>query len=82
MELTVRVPGSCGELVQGWLRGEPFLVTCPIDRYTRVRVSGELQGLRGLGEKARRALGLTLNTLGGGTDKRAAEREGHGIIEC
>lgn len=67
MELTVRVPGSCGELVQGWLRGEPFLVTCPIDRYTRVRVSGELQGLRGLGEKARRALELTLNTLGQGT---------------
>ncbi len=67
MELTVRVPGSCGELVQGWLRGEPFLVTCPIDRYTRVRVSGELQGLRGFGEKARRALELTLNTLGQGT---------------
>ncbi len=33
MELIVRVPGSCGEIMQGYWQGEPFLVTCPIDRY-------------------------------------------------
>ena len=25
MTFSVRVPGSCGELVQGWLGGAPFL---------------------------------------------------------
>ena len=39
MEIVVRVPGSCGELVQGFAGGEPFLGTCPIDRYTTVQVS-------------------------------------------
>ena len=24
LDVTVRVPGSCGELLQGWQRGEPF----------------------------------------------------------
>lgn len=33
------VPCTCGELVQGVLEGEPFLVSCPIDRYSRVRVA-------------------------------------------
>ena len=27
LDVTVRVPGSCGELLQGWHHGEPFLVT-------------------------------------------------------
>ncbi len=31
------VPGTCGEWLQGWLDGEPVLVSCPIDRYSRVR---------------------------------------------
>ena len=35
---TVEVPCTCGELVQGVLEGEPFLVSCPIDRYSRVTV--------------------------------------------
>ena len=38
MELIVRVPGSCGEIMQGYWQGEPFLVTCPIDRYSTVTV--------------------------------------------
>ncbi len=33
------MPCTCGELVQGILEGEPFLVSCPIDRYSRVRVT-------------------------------------------
>ena len=42
---TVRVPGSCGELVQGLLEGEYFLVSCPVDFFTTVSVeifAGEL----------------------------------------
>jgi len=36
---TVLVPCTCGELVQGILDAEPFLVSCPIDRYSRVTVT-------------------------------------------
>lgn len=64
VDVTVRVPGSCGELLQGWHHGEPFLVTCPIARYTTVRATASLQGLIGLGEKARCALQLYLREAG------------------
>ena len=64
MESFVRVPGSCGELVQGWHRGEPFLVTCPIELYTTVHVSDRIEGLHGLGRKSLRALELALELVG------------------
>lgn len=35
---TVWLPGTCGELVQGAIDGQPFLVSCPIDVYARVTV--------------------------------------------
>jgi len=35
---TVRAPGHCGELVQGMLGDDYFLVTCPIDFFARVKV--------------------------------------------
>ncbi|MDA0733922.1 MAG: GHMP kinase [Chloroflexi bacterium] len=35
---TVRVPGVCGELVQGMLGQSHFLVTCPVDFYSRITV--------------------------------------------
>tara|TARA_B100000029_G_scaffold126298_1_gene119939 strand:+ start:4050 stop:4979 length:930 start_codon:yes stop_codon:yes gene_type:complete len=35
---TVRVPGVCGELVQGLSDNHPFLVTCPIDFFSKVTV--------------------------------------------
>jgi len=35
----VRCPGTCGEWVQGARNGIPFLVDCPIDRFSEVRVS-------------------------------------------
>lgn len=63
MEITVRVPGSCGELIQGQVGGEPFLVTCPIDCYTMVRVSDRLRGIEGLGRKSLIALERTLTSL-------------------
>lgn len=34
----VRAPGVCGELAQGVMEGIHFLVTCPIDFYSRVKV--------------------------------------------
>ncbi|MBI4506101.1 MAG: GHMP kinase, partial [Chloroflexi bacterium] len=34
----VWLPGTCGELVQGAIGGQPFLVSCPIDVYARVAV--------------------------------------------
>lgn len=58
MELTVRVPGSCGEVMQGIWQDEPFLVTCPIDRYSTVVVRPGMGRLVGGGAKARRALAL------------------------
>lgn len=64
MEIAVRVPGSCGELIQGQAGGEPFLVTCPIACYTMVRVSDRFRGIKGLGRKSRLALKRTLAILG------------------
>ncbi|GAB6154391.1 GHMP kinase [Desulfosporosinus burensis] len=42
MDFTVglaRCPGTCGEWVQGARRGVPFLVDCPIDRFSEARVA-------------------------------------------
>lgn len=36
----VKSPGSCGELIQGAIDGQHFLVTCPINRYSYA-LSGE-----------------------------------------
>ncbi len=51
---TVRVPGVCGELVQGMLDDDYYLVTCPIDFFSRVQVdvfpSGSMiEGSAGVG---------------------------------
>ena len=35
---TVRAPGVCGELAQGMLGNDYFLVTCPVDFFARVKV--------------------------------------------
>ncbi|MBO20289.1 MAG: GHMP kinase [Chloroflexi bacterium] len=35
---TARAPGVCGELAQGVIEGIHFLVTCPVDFYSRVKV--------------------------------------------
>ncbi len=63
-----RAPGSCGELVQGMLDGNYFLVSCPIDMYSTATV--EIS--RGCGRvtaphdapKSRRAVELTLAHTG------------------
>lgn len=64
MELTVKVPGSCGELVQGTHRGTPYLVTCPINLYTRVTITDKHTNISGLGVKSQAALKRTLDYLG------------------
>ena len=64
MKLTVKVPGSCGELVQGTRKGVPFLVTCPVNLYTTVIVTDEAVYRKGLGAKAEKALERTLHYLG------------------
>jgi len=40
----VLVPLTCGELVQGVIDGCPFLVSCPIDRFARVRATIDAMG--------------------------------------
>lgn len=52
----VKVPGSCGELVQGTIKGIDFLVSCPINIYSEVRVA--LNGSPRLTAKESRAKAL------------------------
>ena len=65
---TVRVPGSCGELAQGMLHGNYFLVTCPIDMYSSAAVAltpgtGRVNGSPDA-PKSRQAVTLTLAHFG------------------
>ena len=62
--LEVRVPGSCGELVQGLVDEDYFLITCPIGSYSRailrpVKTSAVLGGA-----KTQKAVAKTLLFLG------------------
>ncbi len=69
-----KVPCTCGELVQGMVDGRSFLVSCPIDIYSRVDVTLGFSDLPSRGgprgseaqpfAKARRAVDLTLAHLG------------------
>ena len=61
---TASAPGSCGELAQGMLRGDYFLVSCPIDMRSTASVeiapgSGDIRA-PAAAPKARRAVALTL----------------------
>ena len=64
MLLEVLVPGSCGEIAQGWRDGQPFLVTCPIGLYSRALVTERTSAKTGLGKKARAALKNTVGYMG------------------
>ena len=37
-QVKVRVPGSCGELIQGQLDGQDFLISCPVNLYSQAKV--------------------------------------------
>ncbi|MBR2180052.1 MAG: GHMP kinase [Selenomonadaceae bacterium] len=64
MRFTVKVPGSCGELVQGTLNGKPFLITCPVNLFTAVTISDEFTEHIGLSWKATTMLAKVLEYLG------------------
>lgn len=67
--ITVLVPGTCGELVQGWyaLWNEAVLVSCPIARYSRVTLwlkPDPAIEAPGTHPKVRQAARLLLNEAG------------------
>ena len=64
MEIEIKVPGSCGELVQGTKNGVPFLVTCPINLFTTITVSKGAGRRQGFGVKSHTALQRILHYLG------------------
>lgn len=64
MLIKVLVPGSCGELAQGWKDGQPFMITCPIGLYSKALVTDKTSARTGLGKKAEIALRTTANYMG------------------
>lgn len=64
MRVAVKMRGTCGELAQGFFKGEPILITCPIERFSTAIVSDEFTGIEGLGEKSLTMLDKVLKYLG------------------
>lgn len=64
MTITVKMRGTCGELAQGFYRGEPLLITCPIEKFSTVTISDEFFGVEGLGEKSLAMLDKVLKIFG------------------
>ena len=64
MKVTVKMRGTCGELAQGFFRGEPILITCPIEKFSTVVVSNEFAGVFGLGSKSLAMLDKVLKIFG------------------
>jgi len=44
LQVTVKVPGSCGELIQGMMGEVNFLVTCPVNCYSLVSINKNNSG--------------------------------------
>jgi L-threonine kinase len=63
MGITVKAPGTCGELVQGTINGQNFLITCPINVYSEVGVSAGQRQTSRIGEKTQTAVKKTLAYL-------------------
>ena len=64
MTITVKMRGTCGELAQGFFRGEPILITCPIEKFSTAVVSDEFALVDGLGSKSKKILGNVLKIFG------------------
>jgi len=64
MTFTIKMRGTCGELAQGLFRGEPILITCPIEKFSTAIVSDEFAGVDGLGSKSKKILGNVLKIFG------------------
>jgi len=71
---TVRAPGVCGELVQGMLGDDYFLVTCPIDFFSEVRVTlhQESPGVEAPADCPKSAAALTATLAHLGRDELGA----------
>lgn len=64
MQVIVKVPGSCGELIQGTISGKDLLVTCPINIYSKVFLSkSKCSFFDNINEKALLAITRTLEYL-------------------
>jgi L-threonine kinase len=64
MRVTVKAPGSCGELAQGTMGGKNFLITCPINLYSEVTVmSHDATTQLSVGSKVLSAIQKTLHYL-------------------
>ena len=64
MQISIKVPGSCGELFQGIYDNQPILITCPINIFSKVIVSDEFTGIYGLKTKSQIMLKQVLNFIG------------------
>lgn len=64
MTITVKMRGTCGELAQGFYRGEPLLITCPIEKFSTVTISDKISGVEGLGSKSLAMLDNVLKIFG------------------
>lgn len=60
MKVTVKAPGSCGELAQGTIHGTNFLITCPINVYSEVTVTTDNAAPLCVGRKVFTAINKTL----------------------
>lgn len=69
MGIKVKAPGSCGELVQGTIDGNHFLVTCPVDLFSEVELHPGDETLQHAGEKVIDAIERTFAYLGVSIDR-------------
>lgn len=63
MSYTVKVPGSCGELAQGYLKNSNFLISCPIDIYSEVTVDTNKENDEIIIDESKRKTKEALNIL-------------------
>ncbi len=74
-----RAPGTCGELLQGFLDGEYFLVTCPVNQWSVVEIA---VGSKPVGDS--RLLGQFIPgseaTVSGGRTEPGKKMEGPGRL--
>lgn len=64
MTITVKMRGTCGELAQGFYRGEPILITCPIEKFSTAIISDDFAEVERLGSKSLAMLEKVLSIHG------------------
>ncbi len=63
-QVSARCPGSCGELIQGYIRGKKLLLSYPVDLYSQVTISeGNRNYFKSYYPKVQKALEKTLQYL-------------------